>query len=59
MDLPAGFGVGMAGRGSDAAFLRQFLPAVSDTLYGIFPYWIPALGILNWIASRTSEKVRS
>jgi hypothetical protein len=29
--------------------------SVSDTLYGIFPYWVPALGILNWIASRTSE----
>ena len=33
--------------------------SVSDTLYGIFPYWVPALGILNWIASRTSEKARS
>jgi hypothetical protein len=33
--------------------------SVSDTLYGIFPYWVPAFGILNWIASRTSEKVRS
>lgn len=30
--------------------------SVSDTLYGIFPYWVPALGILNWIAGRTSEK---
>lgn len=32
--------------------------SVSDTLYGIFPYWVPALGILNWIAGRTSEKAR-
>lgn len=30
--------------------------SVSDTLYGIFPYWVPGLGILNWIAGRTSEK---
>lgn len=32
--------------------------SVSDTLYGIFPYWVPALGILLWIASRTSEKAQ-
>ena len=30
--------------------------SVSDTLYGIFPYFVAALGILGWIASRTSEK---
>ena len=30
--------------------------SVSDTLYGIFPYWVPAFGILNWIASKTSFK---
>jgi len=30
--------------------------SVSDTLYGIFPYWVPALIILVWLASRTSEK---
>ncbi len=28
--------------------------SVSDTLYGIFPYWVPALGILNWVASKTT-----
>jgi hypothetical protein len=31
--------------------------SASDTLYGIFPYWVPAFGILNWIASKTSRKV--
>jgi hypothetical protein len=30
--------------------------SVSDTLYGIFPYWVPAFGILNWVASKTSGK---
>lgn len=29
--------------------------SVSDTLYGIFPYWVPALGVLNWVAGRTSK----
>ena len=30
--------------------------SASDTLYGIFPYWVPALGILLWVAGRTSGK---
>lgn len=29
--------------------------SVSDTLYGIFPYFIPCLIVLNWVASKTSE----
>jgi hypothetical protein len=28
--------------------------SVSDTLYGIFPYVVPSLMLLNWIASKTS-----
>jgi len=28
--------------------------SVSDTLYGIFPYVIPAVMLLNWVASKTS-----
>ncbi|MGO8817164.1 MAG: hypothetical protein ACLQVG_21180 [Terriglobia bacterium] len=28
--------------------------SVSDTFYGIFPYVVPALGILGWLASKTS-----
>jgi hypothetical protein len=28
--------------------------SVSDTLYGIFPYWVPALIVLDWVASKTS-----
>jgi hypothetical protein len=28
--------------------------SVSDTLYGIFPYVVPCLMLLNWLASKTS-----
>ena len=28
--------------------------SVSDTLYGIFPFVIPCLMLLNWVASKTS-----
>lgn len=28
--------------------------SVSDTLYGIFPYWVPTFLLWIWIASRTS-----
>lgn len=31
--------------------------SASDTLYGIFPYVISALVVLNWIASKTTPKV--
>lgn len=27
--------------------------SASDTLYGIFPYVVPCLTVLNWIASKT------
>ena len=30
--------------------------SVSDTLYGIFPYVVPSLLIVLWIASKTSEE---
>lgn len=33
--------------------------SVSDTLYGIFPYFVPTLFIVYWIASKTSTAVRS
>ena len=29
--------------------------SVSDTFYGIFPYVVPSLMVLNWIASKTSR----
>ena len=32
--------------------------SVSDTLYGIFPYWVPTFLLWLWIASRTSESHR-
>ena len=28
--------------------------SVSDTLYGIFPFFVPTLMLLNWVASKTS-----
>ena len=30
--------------------------SVSDTFYGIFPYFISAMTVLFWIASNTSKK---
>jgi hypothetical protein len=29
--------------------------SVSDTMYGIFPYIVPGLIVLNWVASKTSK----
>jgi hypothetical protein len=29
--------------------------SVSDTLYGLFPYVVSCLVLLNWVASKTSE----
>jgi len=29
--------------------------SVSDTLYGVYPFIIPTLLLLDWIASRTSS----
>jgi hypothetical protein len=44
-----------------AVFCAQVFVAVdrhshsaSDTLYGIFPYVVPCLMLLNWVASKTS-----
>ena len=30
--------------------------SVSDTFYGIFPYVVPCLMLLNWVASKTSSR---
>ena len=30
--------------------------SVSDTLYGIFPFWAPALLALAWLADRTGGR---
>lgn len=30
--------------------------SVSDILYGIFPYVVPCLMLLNWVASKTSPR---
>jgi hypothetical protein len=29
--------------------------SVSDTFYGVFPYIVPALGVLGWVAAKTSK----
>ena len=34
----------------------RYSHSASDTLYGIFPYVVPAFGILGWIASKTTKK---
>ena len=31
--------------------------SVSDTIYGIFPFWVPTLMLLNWVASKTSASL--
>jgi hypothetical protein len=31
--------------------------SVSDTLYGIFPFWAPVLLALAWLADRTGGRV--
>ena len=30
--------------------------SVSDTLYGVFPFWLPTLLALAWIADRTGGR---
>ena len=30
--------------------------SVSDTVYGIFPFVVPCLMVLNWVASKTSPQ---
>ena len=29
--------------------------SVSDTMYGVFPFFVPALTVLNWVASKSSQ----
>lgn len=30
--------------------------SVSDTFYGVFPYWVPTFLLWLWIAGRSSER---
>lgn len=30
--------------------------SVSHTLYGVFPYVVPTLILLNWVASKTADR---
>ena len=36
------------------AFVDGRSHSVSDTLYGVFPYWVPTFLLWAWIAGRTS-----
>lgn len=31
--------------------------SVSDTVQGIFPFWVSAWTLFGWVASRTSERL--
>ena len=35
-------------------FVDNHSHSVSDTLYGIFPYWVPTFLLWLWIAGRTT-----
>ncbi len=35
-------------------FVEGHSHSVSDTLYGVFPYWVPTFLLWAWIAGRTS-----
>jgi hypothetical protein len=37
-------------------FVDAHSHSVSDTLYGIFPYWVPTLLAFAWIADRTGGR---
>jgi len=48
------------------AFCAQVFLAVdrhshsaSDTLYGIFPYVVPSLMLLNWVATKTAGSAKA
>lgn len=37
-------------------FVDAHAHSVSDTLYGVFPFWVPTLLALAWIADRTGGR---
>ena len=39
-------------------FVNAHAHSVSDTLYGVFPFWVPTLLALAWIADRTGGRVK-
>jgi hypothetical protein len=32
--------------------------SASDTLYGVFPYFVCVAGLLNWVASKTAQRMK-
>lgn len=37
-------------------FVDAHSHSVSDTLYGVFPFWVPTLLALAWLADRTGGR---
>jgi hypothetical protein len=37
-------------------FVDTHSHSVSDTLYGVFPFWVPTLLALAWVADRTGGR---
>lgn len=37
-------------------FVDTHSHSVSDTVYGVFPFWVPTLLALAWIADRTGGR---
>jgi hypothetical protein len=37
-------------------FVDTHSHSVSDTLYGVFPFWVPTLLVLAWVADRTGGR---
>ncbi|MEQ7874730.1 hypothetical protein ABDK56_12075 [Sphingomonas sp. ASV193] len=38
------------------AFVESRAHSISDTLYGVFPFWVPTLLALAWVADRTGGR---
>lgn len=38
------------------AFVDSHSHSASDTLYGVFPFWVPTLLAIAWIADRTGGR---
>ena len=40
-------------------FVDTHSHSVSDTVYGVFPFWLPTLLALAWLAVRTGGRIHS
>lgn len=39
-------------------FVDSHSHSVSDTLYGVFPFWVPTLLAVAWLADRTGGRLQ-